>query len=43
MTTVDYTVGVGDTECTIVELSETASLADARTEVELDAVAVENA
>ena len=38
MTTVDYTVVVGDTECTIVELSETASLADARTEIELDAV-----
>ena len=38
MTTVDYTVVVGDTKCTIVELSETASLADARTEIELDAV-----
>ena len=45
MTTVDYTVVVGDTECTtgctIVELSETASLADARTEVELDAVEIQ--
>ena len=41
MTTVDYTVVVGDTECTIVELSETASLADARTEVELDAIDIQ--
>ena len=41
MTTVDYTVVVGDTECTIVELSETASLADARTEIELDAVDIQ--
>ena len=41
MTTVDYTVVVGDTECTIVDLSETASLADARTEIELDAIDIQ--
>ena len=41
MTTIEYTVVGGDTKCAIVELSETASLADARTEIELDAVDIQ--